>query len=164
MSVLWYSFTPGLMQAEQLQLKCDKKTLEDEVKNMKEQILQSRLQEVEVGTRLSAFAMHRSCKSVVCKAADETIAHTWFSALFIWTRVLQVVVVTHFCGLQTKIIQNLDKAEAEYIIVYMPWWLRNHRNLSIARCSHICNIWTCRKWHRFGKHFQAKGSSVVHPP
>ena len=63
------------MQTEQLQLKCDKKALEVEVQNVREQILQSRLQGVEVGTRLSAFAMHRSYKSVVCKAEDETIAH-----------------------------------------------------------------------------------------
>ena len=77
---------------------------------------------------------------------------------------LQVVVVTHFRGLQVEIIQNLDEAKAEYIIIYISSDLCNHRNLSIAGCSHICDIRTCRKWRCFGKHFQTKVLSVVHSP
>ena len=42
--------------------------------------------------------------------------------------------------------------------------IANHRNLSIVRCSVICDIWTWWKWHHFGKHFQAKGSSDAHSP
>ena len=39
--------------------------------------------------------------------------------------------------------------------VYTPWWLHNHRNLSIARWSDICDLRTCPKWCRFRKGFQA---------
>ena len=48
-------------------------------------------------------------------------------------------------------------------ILYVAWymlhvvrWLRNHRNLSIARWSNICDIDFWGKWHCFGKRFSDK--------
>ena len=66
-----------------------------------------------------------------------------------------------FFGLHTQ--KGSPVAYSPCNILYVAWymlhvvrWLRNHRNLSIARWSNICDIDFWGKWHRFGKRFSDK--------